>query len=167
MKVRLSDYNPQWPYLFKEECDVLTEILGSEVIRFEHFGSTSVKGMKAKPVIDMMVIVKDIEKIDQYNKIFELRGYDIAGEWGIAGRRLFRKDGEHRTHHIHIYEISNQEIKRHLLLRNYLRVNSKEVADYSKFKTLLSNKFEDTREYSKAKKEYVKNLEKRAIEYFK
>lgn len=103
MKVRLTDYSENWPRMFQTEAHFLETVFGEEIIIFEHFGSTSVKGMKAKPVIDMMCIVKDIEKIDSYNEKMASLGYDVAGDWGIPGRRLFRKGGENRTHHIHFY----------------------------------------------------------------
>lgn len=85
--------------MFDDEAQFLLGIFGDELIKFEHFGSTSVPGMKAKPVIDMMCLVKDIRKIDSFNEQMRLLGYDVAGEWGIQGRRLLRKGGENRTHH--------------------------------------------------------------------
>ncbi|MFC3746835.1 GrpB family protein [Paenibacillus sp. GCM10012306] len=88
MKVRLADYNENWIRLFQDEAEFLKTIFGDEIIRFEHFGSTSVPGLKAKPVIDMMCIVRDIEKVDLFNDKMNSLGYDVAGEWGIAGRRL-------------------------------------------------------------------------------
>lgn len=138
--------------MFETECKNFSDILGDEIIQFEHFGSTSVRGMKAKPVIDMMVIVKDIHRIDHYNKKLIALGYDAAGEWGITGRRLFIKGGENRTYHIHIYEYTNSEIKRHLIGRDYLRLHHYEVKDYRAFKEQLAEHHENTGEYSKAKK---------------
>ena len=121
MKVRLTEFSETWEMMFKTEVQFLSEIFGDEIITFEHFGSTSVKGMKAKPVIDMMCVVKDILTIDSFNDKMESIGYDIAGEWGIKGRRLFRKGGDNRTHHIHFYQKDHPEIARHLIFRDYLR----------------------------------------------
>ncbi|GGI43497.1 GrpB family protein [Mammaliicoccus stepanovicii] len=166
MEINLTNYQTSWVDKYKEECEILNEILGNEVIKFEHFGSTAVEGMKAKPVVDMMVIVKDIEKIDLYNKKFESLGYDVAGEWGIEGRRLLRKGGNRRTHHIHIYEYTNKEIKRHLLVRDYLRINTEEAQKYSEMKASLAEKYNNTYDYSKGKRGYVSELEQRAITYF-
>ncbi|WP_010094686.1 GrpB family protein [Ornithinibacillus scapharcae] len=165
MKVRLTEYNEHWSNLFQSEVKLLTTIFGDEIIRYEHFGSTSVKGMKAKPVIDMMCIVKDIEEIDNYNSKMISLGYDAAGEWGISGRRLFRKGGENRTHHLHFYQIGNSEIDRHLILRDYLRTHPEEVARYSEFKEELAQRFDETMEYSIAKKQFVKELEERALDW--
>ncbi|MFZ3580308.1 GrpB family protein [Virgibacillus sp. DJP39] len=166
MKVRLSDFNENWAEMFKMEAEFLRTIFGDEVIKFEHFGSTAVHGLKAKPVIDMMCIVKDINKIDAFNDTMISQGYDIAGEWGIEGRRLFRKGGKNRTHHIHFYQADNPQIERHLLFRDYLRSHPEEVVKYSRFKEELAQRFNNTSEYSPAKKEFVKEMEQKALLWF-
>lgn len=166
MKVRLSDYNPKWKNSYKDECQRISEMISEEIVRFEHFGSTSVPGMKAKPVIDMMVLVKDIHQIDNYNPKFSAAGYDVAGEWGIPGRRLLRKGGEDRTHHIHIYQEGHPEIYRHLAVRDYLLEHPEEVTAYSDLKTKLTQSYDETPEYRNAKRDYVVALEKRALDYY-
>jgi len=167
MKVRLSDYSENWAVMFRNEASFLKTIFGDEIIRFEHFGSTSVPGLKAKPVIDMMCIVNDIKKIDLFNKQMTSLGYDAAGEWGIPGRRLFRKGGENRTHHIHFYQFDNPQIDRHLIFRDYLRAHPDEVIKYSHFKEALAQKFENTSDYSPAKKSFVKAMEQQALLWHK
>lgn len=166
MKVRLSDYSKDWVRLYQDEAEFLKSIFADEIVRFEHFGSTSVPGLKAKPVIDMMGIVQDISKIDLYNDKMNLLGYDVAGEWGIPGRRLFRKGGEERTHHIHFYQTDNLQIERHLIFRDYLRCHPEEVARYSRFKEELAERFENTSEYSPAKKTFVREMEQLALSWF-
>lgn len=166
MKVRLSDFNENWAHMFQMEAQFLKSIFGDEIINFEHFGSTSVPGIKAKPVIDMMCIVVDIEKIDSFNHKMDSLGYDIAGEWGISGRRLFRKGGENRTHHIHFYQVDNPQIERHLIFRDYLYAHPEEAAKYSRFKEELAQRFDNTIEYSLAKKTFVKEMEKQALLWF-
>jgi len=89
--------------MFEREANIWRDFLKDELVRVEHFGSTAVPGMKAKPVIDMMCIVRNIKKIDFLNEQLLQLGYDAMGEWGIEGRRFFRKGGENRTHHIHVY----------------------------------------------------------------
>lgn len=166
MQVRLSDFSEEWARMFQSEAQFLKTIFGDEIIRFEHFGSTSIQGMKAKPVIDMMAIVKDINKIDAYNDKMASLGYDVAGDWGIPGRRLFRKGGENRTHHIHFYQIDNPQIERHLIFRDYLRSHPEEATKYSSFKEELAQRFENTSGYSPAKKAFVSEMEQRALLWF-
>ncbi|WP_252503864.1 GrpB family protein [Sporosarcina sp. Marseille-Q4943] len=166
MKIRLSAYNEKWVQMFNDEALFLRGIFGEEIIKVEHFGSTAVPGMKAKPVIDMMCLVKDIKKIDSFNEQMDSLGYDVAGEWGIEGRRLFRKGGENRTHHIHVYQHDNSHIHRHLVLRDYLRAHPDEVARYTYIKQELAQRYDDTVLYSKEKKPFVKELEQRAVNWF-
>ncbi|NGZ77948.1 GrpB family protein [Saccharibacillus alkalitolerans] len=163
MQVRLSTYDPDWVRRFEEEADFLRTVFGGEIVRFEHFGSTSVPGMKAKPVIDMMMLVRDIGSIDAYNEKMTALGYEAAGDWGIPGRRLFRKGGADRTHHIHVYEDNHPQIARHLVLRDYLRIHPDEAEAYSALKERLASEHAETSGYSPAKKAFVSELEKRAL----
>ncbi|CEG28368.1 GrpB family protein [Bacillus sp. B-jedd] len=167
MDVRLSEYNEEWAAMFQEEAHFLKKVFGNLIITIEHFGSTSVKGMKAKPVIDMMAIVKEIGQVDHFNEEMISFGYDAAGEWGIQGRRLFRKGGNYRTHHIHFYEQGNPQIARHLIFRDYLRVQSEEAERYSNFKDELAGRYLTTSEYSPAKKDFVSEMEQRALKWHK
>lgn len=166
MKIRLTDYSEDWSQMFHTEAAFLKTLFGEEIIKCEHFGSTSVHGMKAKPVIDMMCIVKTIEKIDVFNNQMDYLGYDVAGEWGITGRRIFRKGGENRTHHIHFYQFDNPEIERHLIFRDYLRSHPQEVAKYCRFKEDLVRRFDTTSGYSPAKKKFVSEIEQKALCWF-
>lgn len=165
MKIRLTEYDDKWIHKYEEEVNLLELIFGEEIITFEHFGSTSVPGMKAKPVIDMMCIVKDINKIDSFNEKMNSLGYDVAGEWGLPGRRLFRKGGENRSHHIHFYQFDNPQIHRHLIFRDYLRSHPDEVELYTNLKVELAERFDDTSFYSQAKKPFVKEMENRALQW--
>lgn len=167
MKVRLSDYREEWARMFRDEAGYLQAVLEGLEIRFEHFGSTAVPGMKAKPVIDMMGIVDDINRIDAFNDKMASLGYDVAGDWGIPGRRLFRKGGEHRTHHIHFYQSDNPQIERHLIFRDYLRSNPEEAVRYSRFKEDLARRYEQTSQYSPAKKAFVSEMEQLALAWYK
>ncbi len=114
-----------------------------------------------------MPIVKNIEIINTFNaKMIEI-GYEPLGELGIKGRRYFRKGGENRTHQIHIFQFDNDfEIERHLAVRDYLKSHKKDVIEYGKLKEQLANEFpKDIEGYSSGKDDFVKNLERRAIEW--
>ncbi len=96
MKVEVVEYNSEWPNLYLEEAEKIKNIL------VYHIGSTSVEKLKVKPIIDIMPVVRDITKVDDYNKEFEALGYKKEGEFGMAGRGYSRKGLENRTHQIHI-----------------------------------------------------------------
>ena len=110
-KITLVPHNPNWDKQFKAEAATLTQLFGDNLISIHHIGSTAVSGIQAKPIIDMMPIVWDIEQVDNLNDGMPELGYIHKGEHGIPGRRYFRKgsDDDH-THHIHVYQIANPNI---------------------------------------------------------
>ncbi|MHB1953744.1 MAG: GrpB family protein, partial [Sulfobacillus sp.] len=101
--VRLTPYQPDWADQFADESARLRRVFGSGVLALEHFGSTAIPGMMAKPVIDMLAVVDPSQVGAVWIAELTQLGYEDAGEWGIPGRRLFRKGGEERSHHLHVY----------------------------------------------------------------
>lgn len=167
MSIIVTNYDENWVQLFKSEAKKVREIFKDEIVEIHHIGSTAVPNLMAKPIIDMMPIVKDIESVDSYNaKMMEI-GYEPLGEFGLRGRRYFQKGGENRTHQVHIYQFDNElEIERHLAVRDYLRTHRKEAIEYGALKERLADQFsKDIEGYSVGKDEFVKNLEQRAIEW--
>lgn len=168
MKIRVVEHNKIWAEKFEEEAIKIKKILGDNLAEIYHIGSTSVSGLLAKPIIDIMPVVYDIEAIDIHNTEFTELGYEPMGEYGIIGRRFFRKGGDDRTHHIHIFQIDNDyDISRHLAVRDYLRTHSKEAVVYGELKKKLALKFpEDNEGYCDGKDSYVKSLERKALEWY-
>ena len=166
-KIEVVDYRPEWESMFKEEEKKIKKILGKNCIGVYHIGSTSVKNMPAKPVIDIMPVVKDLSLVDSHNKEFEALGYECRGEFGIPGRRFFAKGGDNRTHHIHIFEQSNQtDIQRHIAVRDYLRSHPDTAAEYAALKKKLAAEFPyDNDGYCDGKEEYMKSLEEKALRW--
>ncbi|MFC0189408.1 GrpB family protein [Fictibacillus aquaticus] len=167
MNIKVTDYDLRWAAKFEEEAARIRDIFNGELVDIHHIGSTSVPELKAKPVIDMMPVVHDIEKVDAFNeKMIEI-GYEPLGEAGMPGRRYFRKGGENRTHQIHVFQVDNQhDIGRHLAVRDYLRSHPEEAAEYGELKARLANEFpDDIVGYSEGKDEFVKNLERKAMEW--
>ena len=164
-KIEVTDYRPEWETLFKEEAKKIKKILGKNCAGVYHIGSTSVKGLAAKPIIDIMPVVKDISLVDAHDKEFESLGYEC--EFGIPGRRFYAKGGDNRTHHIHIFELSNQtDIQRHIAVRAYLRSHQDTAAEYAALKKKLAAEFPfDNDGYCNGKEEYMKSLEKKALRW--
>ena len=168
-KMEVVNYDPQWPKMFQAEAKAIKKILGKNCVAVYHIGSTSVKGMKAKPIIDIMPVVKDLSAVDAHNGVFEALGYECMGEVGIPGRRFYCKGGDNRTHHIHIYEQSNQtDIQRHLAVKGYLMATPQKAKEYSDLKTYLAEAYTDDNEgYCQGKEEYMKQLEAEALQWQK
>lgn len=169
MIIEMKEHNPQWALMYTDEAEKIKEILGDELTGIYHIGSTSVEGLKAKPIIDIMGAVKNIDSVDQYNDKFIELGYEPMGEYGISKRRFFRKGREKRTHHIHIFQITDREnIERHLAVRDYLRKHPEDAATYGELKSKLAHKYSrDIEAYCDGKDSFVKNLEKKALSWYK
>lgn len=162
--IEVVSYDFDWPNQFAREAILLKSIFSTNVIAVHHIGSTSVPGLAAKPTIDIILEVKDIELIDQFNKQMETLGYEAWGEYGIPGRRFFVKGEEKRTHHVHTFQTNSQEIARHLYVRDYLKTHADEAKAYAEFKIKLAKQFSDDRRgYVQSKHAYVKALEEKAI----
>jgi GrpB-like predicted nucleotidyltransferase (UPF0157 family) len=138
-------------------------VFGNTLIDIHHIGSTAVPGLSAKPIIDLMPIVRDIQTIDALQYSMEELGYEALGENGLPGRRYFQKGGNARTHHVHVYEKENPEITRHLLFRDYLRTHPAKASLYGDLKERLAHTFPfDIEAYIKGKHLLVQQLEQEA-----
>lgn len=166
-KVEVKPYNEQWLSMFEEEANILYKILDLEVIDIHHIGSTSVNGLKAKPIIDIMPVVKDINRIDKFNVSMMAIGYKPKGENGISNRRYFQKGGDNRTHHVHIYQLGSSEINRHLAFRDYLRAHPEVAKKYGDLKEYLSQRFPyDIESYIKGKELLALEIERKAMVWY-
>ncbi|MCG3131469.1 MAG: hypothetical protein FLDDKLPJ_02262 [Phycisphaerae bacterium] len=154
----LAPHDPRWPGEAEAEGLRIAGACGSAVIRVEHIGSTAVPGLIAKPVLDLMPLVRRFE--DGYACVAPMRalGYWYAGDFGIAGRHLFIQ-GSPRTHHAHLLVEGSLEARRHLAVRDLLRA-SKRLADrYAALKRELAPRFGDDRVgYADAKSAFMREL---------
>ncbi len=166
--ITVTDYNPLWTKKFEEESILIKNIIADNCIAIYHIGSTSVTGLAAKPIIDIMVVVKSLEKVDDVAEDFLKIGYEYLGEFGIAGRRYLRKGGDERTHQIHIFQADDwNNIGRHLAFRNYMRTHKKERDEYAKIKIDLAHKFPyDIDGYCDGKENFVREMEELALSQF-
>src|SRR5688500_15303299 len=139
--VEVVTYSAEWFHLFEVEKNLIANALGDNLIAIYHIGSTAVPGLSAKPVIDIMPVVKDILMVTKAIPAMEQLGYDYKGEYGIPFRRYFQKGGTTRTHNVHICEEGNPEIDRHLKFRDWMRTHEDDREAYGKMKAELALKF--------------------------
>ncbi len=97
MRVIVTEYQPAWVEQFEEEAQALKQILKENCLKVEHIGSTSVPNLAAKPIIDFLIIVEEIEKVDLLQGEFERIGYEYMGEFGLSGRRYLRKAADKKN----------------------------------------------------------------------
>lgn len=167
-RVEVVQFSEKWRFDFEMEAAILKEIFSAELIEIHHIGSTSIHGLSAKPIIDIMPVVKDIAQIDRYDGKMAAIGYEAKGENGITGRRYFQKGEDERTHHIHIYENGSPEIDRHLAFRDFLRAHPEKVKAYGNLKEKLAQQFPyDIEAYINGKAELAAWIEQEAMEWVK
>jgi GrpB-like predicted nucleotidyltransferase (UPF0157 family) len=164
-----SDCSPEWPRQFEEEATRIRALLGDEIVTIHHIGSTSVPGLAAKPIIDLLPLVRDITRVDDLTSLFEAAGYKAWGEYGLPGRRYFTKDrGEYRTHNIHTYQFDNPDVERHLALCAYLRFDAKARLEYEALKrAVYALHPADIAAYNSGKDAWIKALEPIALEWYR
>lgn len=163
----VTEYNPAWPEMFRTESAAVREVLGGNCVAIHHIGSTAVPGLAAKPIIDLMPVVRSLEEVDAAAPAFEALGYEYLGEFGIPGRRYLRKGGDERTHQIHIFsEGSRRDIERHLAVRDYLRAHPAARDAYGALKAELARKYPyDIDGYCDGKESFVRQMEAEALKW--
>lgn len=165
MAVRVVPYDPDWPDRYEREAAALRPVFGAHLRALHHIGSTSVPGLSAKPVIDILAVDDAIEDVDAVAPALAALGYEGLGENGIPGRRYFRKGGDRRTHQIHAFGVQSAEaIERHLAVPAFLRDHPEEAEAYGRLKAEVAARHPfDIYGYMDGKDAFVKALEARAL----
>lgn len=163
--VRLEDYNPEWKNSFELEKNVLSNIFKDIALSIEHVGSTSIEGLSAKPIIDMLVIIKTFSDFENVRYYFEKEPYSIKLD-SPEDEILIRKGDEtNRTHFIHVVELGSDRQINTLLFRDYLRENKDAVLEYENLKKELAIKYADDRKmYTASKNDFIQGILKKAKE---
>ncbi|HSI21041.1 MAG TPA: GrpB family protein [Verrucomicrobiae bacterium] len=164
----IEPYNPAWPLLFQEEAEVVRGIFGEHARAIHHVGSTSVPEMQAKPQIDILVLVDNLEVSDKHIPDFEAAGYTSFGDpFGIGARMFSRVEGNRKLSNVHVHIPSNPYVQQFLLVRDYLRVKPERATEYGSLKARLSTEFpDDYQAYRDGKKGYLDEVFAEAKAYF-
>lgn len=156
-RVRLVAYDARWPALFQQAAEELSRSLGDRVLVVEHVGSTSVPGLAAKPVLDILAGVPHLQRaLDLVPDLAEL-GYEYRPHEEIPDRHYFRRSrGELRTHHLSLAEPTSRHYRVTLAFRDALRANAALAEEYGALKRHLAKRFRDDRAaYLEGKTEFV------------
>lgn len=148
-------HDPQWRTRFLEEAERIRAACAPAVIAIEHVGSTSVPGLAAKPIIDIMAGVRDLASAGALVPAMEGLGYESVGAHGVEGRLYFRK-GVPRSHHVHMTDMGSAFWKKHLLFRDQLVEHPEIAAEYAALKRALAARFGADRDgYTEAKTDFI------------
>ena len=168
MKVIIAEYSSTWPALFEQEKKILKRALGKNENIIEHMGSTSVVGLAAKPVIDIMIGLRDFSIAHNMVTKIEALGYEYISKYEdvMPFRCYLKKVAQGKdTHHIHMVEIGGEFWERHLLFREHLREHPGSMKEYTTLKKKLAKEeWNNTNEYADAKTAFIKGVEQKARE---
>jgi GrpB-like predicted nucleotidyltransferase (UPF0157 family) len=166
--VRVVDYNPLWPVMYEQERRLIQEAIGQRILAIEHVGSTSVRGLAAKPTIDIMIGVGQLADAVDCLAPLESLGYGYVPEYeeALPCRRYFHKGPSGaRTHHMHMVELAGDFWREHILFRDYLRAHAETAQAYERLKRELAARFSEERSrYTEAKAPFVKSVVQKAQE---
>lgn len=165
-QTHIEPYNPEWVNVYIQEYEKLRHIFTDKLKSIDHIGSTAIPGIKAKPIIDILITTEDINQIDSLTNQIEDLGYIAGGEFGLPGRRFFCKGDEKHCHiHVHIYEETHPSVPQYLKFRNYMIDHPDEMKKYELLKTKLAQKYSHNRTlYTAGKNEFIQKILHKAAE---
>ena len=154
--------DPAWRARYQCEAEALRAALGDELVAVHHVGSTSIDGLWAKPIVDVMPVVARIERVDGLRGALEAAGYAWRGEAGIPGRRFVVHEAPHggdNLANVHIFGEAHFEIERHLAFRDHLRAHRDVAEAYVALKRSLAEKYRNQRErYTEEKSTFIEDV---------
>lgn len=166
--VEITEYQPAWADQYQDEAARISQVLGTNLVAIHHIGSTSVPGLVAKPIIDLMAEVNSLEACDALKREMQFLGYEVMDAYGIPGRRYYRKfnSERRRTHHLHVFLSGSDHVTRHLAFRDYLIVHPETAQAYADLKLRLAAIDDgDWDSYLSGKEKFVKETERLALEW--
>jgi GrpB-like predicted nucleotidyltransferase (UPF0157 family) len=160
--IRLQDYDPAWPERFRREAAGIHEALGGRERRIEHIGSTSVPGLVAKPIVDILLVVDEPDDEASYLPALEAAGYELrVREPDFDRHRMLRTP--QKDVHVHVLPPESREIERYLLFRDRLRADTGERELYAAEKRrLAAQRWPTMQHYAEAKTAVVEAIIARA-----
>jgi GrpB-like predicted nucleotidyltransferase (UPF0157 family) len=157
--LELAEYDTQWPEAYVEQGRRIRTALGSAAVQIEHIGSTSVPGLAAKPIIDVLVTVEDITAEEDYLDQLLDAGYELRAR--EPGHRMVRTPA--RDVHVHILGVGDDAAHDYLLLRNHLRADFEDRDLYERTKrALMERDWADMNAYADAKTDVIAEIKQRA-----
>jgi len=163
-EIVVADYDPIWPHWFESAAFRIREALGDQALEIHHVGSTSVRGLPAKPLIDINLVVADTTDEDAYVPPLEATGYELrVREPDWYEHRLLR--GSDPPVNLHVFSQGCEEVDQMLLLRDWLRTHDADRELYARTKRELAAKeWKYVQNYADAKSEVVQEILQRARE---
>jgi GrpB-like predicted nucleotidyltransferase (UPF0157 family)/GNAT superfamily N-acetyltransferase len=158
-EIVIAEYDPQWPGRFDVERERIRSALSGAALRIEHIGSTSVAGLAAKPIVDVLVAVSDVSDESSYGPALERAGYELRVR--EPEHRMYRTP--QRDVHVHVWNEGDPEVDRHLVFRDRLRASPDDRSEYERLKRSLARReWSEVNHYADAKGPLIEAILARA-----
>lgn len=165
--LELLDYREDYKEIYEEEKEELLKIYKDKIKQIDHVGSTSIKGIKSKPIIDILIQTNDLENFKKFTEsIVKGNVYTVKKEPTLGKDYLIRKEEDDKVKAlIHVYQTGDMNGITSILFRDYLNKYEDERKKYEELKIELYNKYKDERKkYTSGKDKYIKEIIAKAIE---
>jgi GrpB-like predicted nucleotidyltransferase (UPF0157 family) len=157
-RIELLASNPAWQKDFREEEHHIRQALGEHIARIHHVGSTAIRGIRAKPIVDIAVESSNYPPSEDVIEVLRGLGYSRRGESGVPGRHWFTK-GEPRTHHLHWCPLNGEVVRRQAVFVERLNSDATLAHEYEMLKIDLANRFPyDHDAYALGKSKFVERI---------
>jgi GrpB-like predicted nucleotidyltransferase (UPF0157 family) len=161
--VKLEEYTSKWNEMYKEEKHNLKRLLGKYALSIEHIGSTSIVGLKAKPIVDIGIGVEKLQDFELIKDKFTAYPYSYKLDYDNDEVLIRKHDNDFVTHLIHVMRIDGERYKNTILFRNYLSNHSDVLKDYQNLKEQLAKKYANERKkYTASKNDFIQQVLKKA-----
>lgn len=162
--IKIVQYDPLWPKYFEQEAKSIKKILGRCLQKIHHIGSTSIFGMPAKPIVDIMLEVVNLDEIQFIEKSLMTLGFAKLNRSVMPHRSYFSfKVTDYIRYNCHLYEMGDPQVSRHVRFCDYLRQHPDEAITYAELKTkLASGDLQDIAQYVKGKDSFVRHIDAKA-----
>ncbi|WP_395760724.1 GrpB family protein [Bacillus sp. 3G2] len=166
--ITIEEYNIKWENEFNKLQIIINNAMEELVLSVEHVGSTAVKGLVSKPILDIDIVIEEYGIFLEVVKRLETIGYYHQADWSFKGRETFgRKDAfvpwsEENTawmeHHLYVCDKNSEELRRHIVFRDYLREHEDVAVEYGRLKEELARESKNRASYSEGKTAFITNI---------
>jgi len=159
--VELVPHDPEWSRKYAKEVPILKGVFLENLVSLHHIGSTSIPGILAKPIIDILGAVKSLDEVDKVVGYLEELGFRAHGEMNIPGRRYFTRIDN--SVHLHIFKEGDPQLARHLTFCEFLIAHPEKAKAYEELKKQCASKFADNSlKYAESKTQFVRQMDEEA-----